>query len=137
MEVLISKKPFSKEMREAERKVETWWQKQIGTLPTDTATAILLLCRTAAAAFSRARVALDPTNPAVFHAEARSWLFGLQVAIQGLKGDLPPGEFPTTFPFSAFRSSDRDNARSVLQTANEYALVRDLYDLVVYEVGAN
>jgi hypothetical protein len=31
-------------MREAERKVDRWWQIQIGTLPPDTATTVLLLC---------------------------------------------------------------------------------------------
>jgi hypothetical protein len=127
VDLLISKQPFPAEMREAERKVDTWWQKQIETMPADTATAVLLLCRTAAAAFSQAWIGLDPANPAEFHAEARSWLFGLQIALQSLAGDLPPGEFPTTFPFSAFRSSYDRNAIAVLKMANDYALVRDAY----------
>ena len=114
-------------MKDAERKVESWWQEQIRSLPADTATAILLLCRTAAAQFSQAWIGLDPNNPAEFHGGARSCLLGLQIALQSITGELPPGEFPSTFVFSALSLTSRQSAAAVLQKALEYALVRDAY----------
>jgi hypothetical protein len=60
LNLLISKKPFPWEMKNAEGQVEAWWQEQIRSLPADTATAILLLCRAAAAEFSKVWVAPDP-----------------------------------------------------------------------------
>jgi hypothetical protein len=127
MKLLISKKPLPPEMKNAEHKVESWWQEQIRSLPADTATAILLLCRTAAAQFSKAWIGLDPENPASFHSMARSCLFALQTALGSLKGDLPPGEFPSTFVFSALPLISRQSAEVVLQKALEYAHIRDAY----------
>ena len=123
----MSKRPFSPEMQNAERQVESWWQEQIRTLPADTATAILLLCRTAAAQFSQAWIGLDPQNPAEFHGRARSCIFALQTALLGVKGELPPGEFPSTFAFSALPLVSRQRAETVLLKALEYGLVRDAY----------
>jgi len=114
-------------MKNAEGQVESWWQEQIRRLPADTATATLLLCRTATAEFSRVWAALDPNNPAQFHGAARSCLFSLQIALQSLKGELPPGEFPSTFVFSALPLISRRTAEVVLLRALEYAHVRDVY----------
>ena len=114
-------------MRSAELQVESWWQEQMRTLPADTATAILLLCRIASAQFSQAWVGLDPNNPAQFHGVARNSLFALQIALQSIKGELPPGEFPSTFAFSALSLISRERAAAVLQKAVEYSLVRDAY----------
>jgi hypothetical protein len=56
---LISKKPFPLEMSDAELMVESWWQEQIRRLPVDTATSILMQCRTASAHFSKEWIQLD------------------------------------------------------------------------------
>jgi hypothetical protein len=124
---LISKNPFPPEMKDAELQVETWWQAQIQKLPVDTATSVLLLCRAACAQFSRAWVQLDPQNPSTFHGIARNCLFSLQVALQSLKGELPRGEFPSTFAFSALPLANRQTAEKALQDGVKYGLVRDAY----------
>ena len=124
---MVSKKPFPPEMKDAELRVDSWWQEQVRRLPVDTATSILVLCRTASVRFSQAWIGLDPRNPAAFHSRGRNCLFALQVALQSLKGELPSGEFPETFAFSALSLVSRQSAEVVLLEALKYALVRDAY----------
>jgi hypothetical protein len=123
MTLLLSKQVFPLTMRDAELRVESWWQNEIGSLPADTATAILLLSRSTVAQFSKAWIGLDPNNPARFHAIARSCLFALQAALESLKGELPPGEFPSTCPpLIRFQHTE-----AILLNALQYARVRDVY----------
>ena len=67
------------------------------------------------------------TTLAQFYGTARSCLFALQIALQSLKGELPPGEFPSTFTFSALSLISPRSAQAVLLKAIEYAHVRDAY----------
>jgi hypothetical protein len=87
----------------------------------------LLLCRTASAHFSRTWAGLDPNNPAELYGAARNCIFGLQIALQSLKGEVPLGEFPRTFVFSALPFMSEQRADAVLSKALEYSLVRDAY----------
>jgi len=114
-------------MKNAESQVESWWREQIRSLPDDTATAILVLCRAAFARISQAWAGLDPQNLARFHGTARSCSFALQIGLQSLNGELPPGEFPRTFVFSALPLISSQSADAVLLKAAEYSLVRDAY----------
>jgi hypothetical protein len=125
---MISRQPYPSALKDAEKRVDVWWAQQVEKLSNDPATSILLLCSAAAAqvasAFARSG---HPPNFPVIHALARSNLFGLQVALQSIKGDLPRGEFPSTFAIDALPATQRKAAEALLATAYEYSLVRDAY----------
>jgi len=121
------KRPLPQLLIQAEKHVESWRSFLLAKVYARVDVAIYMLVSSVCSIIGYSSQSLMPRQASTVEMLTRDLLFGLQFALSGLEGQLPPGPFVKALLADSIRDDDRKRSVAALRCMSDYYKVRDAF----------